>query len=90
MVRWHTTSKEPKSMTNELHFSASAVLNPYGDRILEEATNLPGDVRLKLMDDIDEAIRRGGRPPKPDLPKLVKAWKKNQSVGERLRRIFKR
>jgi hypothetical protein len=29
------------------------------------------------MDEIDEAHRRGQRPPTPDLPKLIAEWEKS-------------
>ncbi|MBL0313010.1 MAG: hypothetical protein IPP78_09930 [Holophagaceae bacterium] len=70
----------------------STVLNPYGDRILEKAADLPGDVSVGLRIGVRETFRRNptARPPKPDLPKLVREWEKNRSATEKLKDWLKR
>ena len=60
--------------TYEYQLSNGYVINPYGDRVLDEEPDLPFDTRLEL----DETVRRAyrfnvnGRPPKPDIAKLRK------------------
>lgn len=55
--------------------SGKSVTNPYGDRNLEQATDLPYEVTKQLSDDAKAAFRQNKRPTKPDLPKLVKEAK---------------
>lgn len=73
-------------------FGGSATVNPYGERNLEEDKELPSQVSSKLENEIRASYRinTNGRPPKPDLPKLVEEWKKNRPVVERVKEIFKR
>ncbi len=52
--------------------SGKSVTNPYGDRNLEQATNLPWAVTKQLTDEVETAFRQGKRPSKPDLQKLIK------------------
>ncbi|MFH0778401.1 MAG: hypothetical protein V2A71_07190, partial [Candidatus Eisenbacteria bacterium] len=52
-----------------------AVTNPYGDRNLEQATDLPYEVTKQLTDEAKTSFRQNKRPSKPDLPKLVKEAK---------------
>lgn len=49
-----------------------SVTNPYGERNLEGAINLPYVVTKKLTDEVETAFRQNKRPSQPDLPKLVK------------------
>lgn len=82
-----TSSKDKKTLVQEMWFGGAAKTNPYGDRILEEATDLPGPLRLKLMDEIDEAHKRGVRPVAPDLEKRVAEWRRGgASSGDSKRR----
>lgn len=53
--------------------SGKSVTNPYGDRNLEQATDLPYEVTKQLTDDVKTAFRQNKRPTKPDLSKLIKA-----------------
>jgi len=55
--------------------SGKAVTNPYGDRNLEQATDLPYEVTKQLTDEAKTSFRQNKRPSKPDLPKLVKEAK---------------
>jgi hypothetical protein len=48
-----------------------SVTNPYGDRNLEQATDLPFAVDKQLSDEIRSAYRKNKRPVKPDLQKLI-------------------
>jgi len=52
--------------------SGKSVTNPYGNRNLEQATNLPWAVTKQLTDEVETAFRQGKRPPTPDLQKLIK------------------
>jgi hypothetical protein len=89
-VRRHPSQNDPKTLISEFHFGASAILNPFGDRILEEATDLPGEVKVRLGNEVLDSYKKGIRPPRPDLPKLVEEWKKNRPVAERVKEFFKR
>lgn len=55
--------------------SGKSVTNPYGDRNLEQSTDLSYEVTKQLTDDAKTAFRQNKRPLKPDLPKLVKEAK---------------
>lgn len=55
--------------------SGKSVTNPYGDRNLEQATDLPYEVTKQLTADAKAAFRQNKRPSKPDLPNLVKEAK---------------
>lgn len=52
-----------------------SVTNPYGDRNLEQATDLPYEVTKQLTDEAKISFRKDKRPTKPDLPKLIKQAK---------------
>lgn len=49
------------------------VINPYGDRALDDEPELPTDTRLKLDEGVRKAYRFNvnGRPPRPDIPRLI-------------------
>ncbi len=49
-----------------------SVTNPYGDRNLEQSTDLPYEVTKRLTDEAKTAFRQNKRPSKPDLAKLIK------------------
>ena len=49
-----------------------SVTNPYGDRNLELATDIPYGVRKQLEGDAKKALRQNKHPKKPDLQKLLK------------------
>jgi len=51
--------------------SGKSVTNPYGERNLEQATDLPYEVIKQLTDEVKAAFRQNKRPSKPDLTKLV-------------------
>jgi len=55
--------------------SGKAVTNPYGDRNLEQATDLPYEVTKQLTDEAKTSFRQNKRPSKHDLPKMVKEAK---------------
>lgn len=56
-----------------------AVTNPYGERNFEMATDLPYEVYAQLYREVQDAFRQNKRPPKPDLPRLVREAKKRKS-----------
>ncbi|MBW7908808.1 MAG: hypothetical protein H3C50_07820 [Kiritimatiellae bacterium] len=62
--------------------SGKSVTNPYGDRNLEQATDLPYEVTKQLTDEAKTAFRQNKRPTKPDLPKLVKEAKEKADEGK--------
>jgi len=70
--------------------SRNLAVNPYGERNLEQEQDLPGEVELMLEAQVRESFRYhpNGRPPKPDLVKLTQEWKKQQSLGEKMKGLF--
>lgn len=75
---------------DEIYLSGGGtVLNPYGDRILEQATDLPGELKVQLGNEVRETCRLNpnAHPPKPDLQKLIQEAEKKKSL---LQRILKR
>lgn len=76
---------EDSPMTDKfVHLGGPAYINPYGDRNLELAAGLPGDVVLKLEEEIRTAFEHGARPPKPDLPRLIQESEKKKPLLQRL------
>ncbi len=61
--------------------SGKSVTNPYGERNLEQATDLPYEVTKQLADEAKTAFRQNKRPEKPDVPKLVKEAKEKAENG---------
>lgn len=57
-----------------------SVTNPYGERNLEQATDLPYEVIKKLTDEARAALRSNTYPAKADLPELIKAAKKKKAT----------
>ncbi|MFO1488057.1 MAG: hypothetical protein U1F65_06235 [Verrucomicrobiota bacterium] len=55
--------------------SGESVTNPYGERNLERATDLPWAVTKQLTDEVETAFRENKRPAPPDLPKLIQGAK---------------
>ncbi len=51
--------------------SGKSVTNPYGDRNLEQATDLPWSITKQLTDEVRAAFRQNTRPVKPDLAQLL-------------------
>lgn len=70
---------------NHAFLRGDLFINPYGERNLERATDLPVDVSTGLKKEIREAFARGGRPGKPDLPKLVQEWEKSRPLKEKVK-----
>lgn len=56
----------------------TAVTNPYGDRNLEEATNVPYQLTKQLADEVKKSLRENKRPEKPDLPKRIIEFNEEQ------------
>jgi hypothetical protein len=56
-----------------------ALTNPYGDRNLEQATDLPSSVTKQLSGEIRSAYKQNKRPVKPDLQKLINEAKEKSS-----------
>ena len=59
-----------------------SVTNPYGDRNLELATDLPYEVTKQLTDEAKTSFRQNKRPSQPDLPRLMNEAKE-KSARER-------
>jgi hypothetical protein len=53
-----------------IYINYNILANPYGDRILEEETDLPYDIRKKLEAEAVSALAAGRLPEKPDLEKI--------------------
>lgn len=75
---------------DHIWFTGDLFINPYGERNLEMATGLPVDVSTRLKREIREAFARGGRPGKPDLPKLVQEWEQNRPLKDKVKGWFKK
>lgn len=58
-----------------VYLSGESVTNPYGDRNLERATDLPWEVYKQLSDEVEYTFRLNKRPVRPDLPKLIREAK---------------
>ena len=54
--------------------NGKAVTNPYGERNLEAATDLPIEIKAQLMEEVRAAFRANQRPTRPDLPKLIQEF----------------
>lgn len=64
-----------------IEMSASGyATNPYGDRNLEAATDLPSAIRDKLWQEVRDCYINGRRPQKPNLPKMIEDF---ESQGSR-------
>jgi hypothetical protein len=59
-----------------VQFKYNTVTNPYGERNLEEALDIPPTLRTRLEKEAREALAAGRLPEKPDLKKLVAETKK--------------
>jgi len=86
VMRFYLKSREPALYTRldveairvspeELRLEGTTWINPYGDRDMEEAVNLPGDLLFDLRSEAKQALRTGKRPVRPDLPKLIQEAK---------------
>lgn len=62
--------------------SGKSVTNPYGDRNLEQATDLPYEVTKQLTDETKASFRQNKRPSKHELPKLVKEAQERANKGK--------
>lgn len=63
------------------NLKGKSVTNPYGDRNLEKALNLPYEVTKQLTDEVKSCFRKNKRPSKPDLPKLIREVQKENNIG---------
>ena len=64
--------------------SGKSVTNPYGDRNLEQATDLPYEITRQLTDETKDAFLKNKRPDKPDIQKLTNEAK--ERVDKNMRR----
>jgi len=59
-----------------LSLSCGGITNPYGERNLEEAKDMPFRLQKQLEKETKEALRKKQRPAKPaDLPALIRQAK---------------
>lgn len=79
-----------RANAKEIGFGVSFVTNPYGDRNLEEATDLPGKVYLKLDEEVRTAFERGTQPPVPNLETKIREWKASRPFSEKVKDWFRR
>ena len=63
-------------------FSGKSVTNPYGDRNLEEAVDVPYEVARYLADEVKSAFSQNKRPTKPNLSMLIKEAKNKAETGK--------
>ena len=64
------------SSDERLSLSLEGRANPFGERNLEEAANIP-DFTVRFMYEAERLIRRGLRPEKPDLQRLLEEAARN-------------
>lgn len=88
-VTWRPAAKQGDAPIQEISFSGTAIFNPYGERILEEATDLPGDVSFELRKEVRAAYRRGERPEAPNLAQRVKIWEQSRPLVDKVKDWFK-
>ena len=88
-LRFYLKSREPAIYTridlkyfhvapDEFRVEGETWMNPYGDRDMEMATDLPSELYVRLGNEATEAFWFGKRPVRPDLPKLIKEAKTKQ------------
>lgn len=86
VLRFYLKSREPALYTrvdldyirvspDEFFMQGKTWTNPYGDRDMEEAVDLPGKLLIQLEEEVRTAFRANKRPVRPDLPKLIKESK---------------
>ena len=86
VLRLYLKSREPALYTridldyirvspDEFSMQGKTWTNPYGDRDMEEAVDLPGKLLVQLEGEVRIAFRLGKRPVRPDLPKLIQEAK---------------
>jgi len=88
-VSWTPPPEKGDAPVASIHLGASATINPYGERILEEATELPGDVSFELRKEVRAAVRRGERPEAPNLAQRVKLWEQSRPLMDKVKDWFK-
>ena len=88
-MSWTPPRKKGDAPVASIHLGASATVNPYGERILEEATDLPGPLWNNLHDEIKAAHRRGERPEAPNLAQRVKLWEQSRPLVDKVKDWFK-
>ncbi len=86
---WAPPPKKGDAPVASIHLSASATFNPYGERILEEATDLPWPVARAIRGEAEEAHRRGERPEAPNLAQRVKLWEQSRPLVDKVKDWFK-
>lgn len=89
-VEWGPSPKD--RTTTELTCTLSAgptYMNPYGERNLEEATELPWPVLRDIRNQAEEALHRGQRPTAPDLQERVAAWERSRPLTDKVKDWFK-
>lgn len=88
VLRLYLKSREPAIYTRidleyihatleEFRVEGETWTNPYGGRDMEEASDLPSALYVRLMNEAEDAFRLGNRPAQPDLPKLIQEAKTN-------------
>lgn len=63
----------------KFRLTGQSVTNPYGERNLEQATDLPYEVEQKLWDEVQAAFRENRRPVKPDLSQVLRDYKEERN-----------
>jgi hypothetical protein len=58
----------------------TSATNPYGERVLDTVPDIPYEVSTPLSREVREAFRKGERPVKPDLPRLIQEAKEKEAI----------
>ena len=62
---------DPYARKDSISLSLEGQTNPYGERNLEKEPAIPPRLYVDLRNEAAKELRRGRRPTKPDLPKLI-------------------
>jgi hypothetical protein len=83
-----TAVQGPFDKSNWFEIGGSVVTNPYGGRNLEAALDLPFEITHPLREKVKASYRfnPNGRPPTPDLPKLIQEWEKSRPLSDKLKK----
>lgn len=74
---------------DSLAFGFDTTVNPFGDPILDQATELPGEVQRQIEEEVRSSYEHGERPPTPDLAARVRAWERSRPWLDRVNDWFK-
>jgi len=72
-----------RASAQEVGFGLSFTTNPFGSRVLEQATDLPTQVKLDIGNAVRSAFTQGRRPPADMVDRKMKEWRENKFFMQR-------